>query len=42
MHTAIAKPAHGSILYIPQGSLWGLETPPSEIYQGSQKSDVLA
>ena len=25
-----------------QGGLWGLMTPPSEIYQGSQKSDVLA
>ena len=24
-----------------QGGLWGLETPPPEIYQGSQKNDVL-
>ena len=23
-----------------QGGLWGLETPPPEIYQGSQKNDV--
>ena len=23
------------------GGLWGLETPPPEIYQGSQKNDVL-
>ena len=24
-----------------QGDLWGLGTPPPEIYQGSQKNDVL-
>ena len=29
------------IAHAAQGGLWGLETPPPEIYQGSQKNDVL-